>query len=73
VGVVSRDVISDETWVVIGPLFPQPKATGRPPADRRQVVEATAWRSDKTARSYHAALCLTAALYWLDSSLSSPA
>ena len=31
-------------WVVIGPLFPAPKATGRPPVDRRTVVEATAWR-----------------------------
>jgi transposase len=40
---VSRDVISDETWAVIGPLFPRPKATGRPPADRRQVLEAAAW------------------------------
>ncbi|WP_292864678.1 transposase [Microbacterium sp.] len=26
------------------PLFPPVKATGRPPADRRMVVEATAWR-----------------------------
>ena len=36
--------ISDEVWAVIGPLFPSVKATGRPPADRRAVVEATAWR-----------------------------
>ena len=42
--VVSRDVISDEAWAVIGPLFPRVKATGRPPIDRRTVVEATAWR-----------------------------
>ena len=42
--VVSRDVISDEVWAVIGPLFPKVKATGRPPVDRRTVVEATAWR-----------------------------
>ncbi len=41
---VSRDVISDEAWAVIGPLFPKVKATGRPPVDRRTVVEATAWR-----------------------------
>ncbi|RZS68695.1 transposase [Agromyces ramosus] len=42
---VSRDVISDEAWTaVIGPLFPKVKATGRPPVDRRTVVEATAWR-----------------------------
>jgi transposase len=41
---VSRDVISDEAWAVLGPLFPAVKATGRPPVDRRTVVEATAWR-----------------------------
>jgi len=41
---VSRDVISDEVWELIGPLFPPAKATGRPPVDRRTVVEATAWR-----------------------------
>ncbi len=29
---------------MIGPLFPPVKATGRPPVDRRTVVEATAWR-----------------------------
>ena len=28
---------------MIGPLFPAPKSTGRPPVDRRAVVEATAW------------------------------
>lgn len=28
---------------MIGPLFPTVKATGRPPVDRRRVVEATAW------------------------------
>ncbi|GAA3932301.1 hypothetical protein GCM10022383_08560 [Microbacterium soli] len=32
---MSRDVISDEVWAVIGPLFPAVKATGRPPVDRR--------------------------------------
>ena len=41
---MSRDVISDELWAVIGPLFPEAKTTGRPPVDRRAVVEATAWR-----------------------------
>lgn len=41
---MTRDVISDEAWAVIGPLFPQPKSTGRPPVDRRQLVEAVAWR-----------------------------
>lgn len=42
--VVSRDVVSDEVWAVIGPLFPGVKSTRRPPVDRRKVVEATAWR-----------------------------
>lgn len=41
---MSRDVISDEAWAVIGPLFPGAKVTGRPPVDPRTVVEATAWR-----------------------------
>ena len=43
-GCVSRDVISDEAWAVIGPLFPNVKSTGQPPVDRRTVVEATARR-----------------------------
>lgn len=42
--VVARDVISDEVWAVIGPLFPKVAATGRPPVDRRRIVEAAAWR-----------------------------
>ena len=29
---------------MIGPLFPNVKATGHPPVARRTVVEATAWR-----------------------------
>ncbi len=40
----SRDVISDETWAVLGPLFPVRKATGRRPVENRVVVEAVAWR-----------------------------
>ena len=43
-GGMSSDVISDEVWAVMGPLFPEAKTTGRPPVDRRIVVEATAWR-----------------------------
>jgi transposase len=42
--VVSRDVIPDEMWAVVGPLFPRVAATARPPVGRPQVVEATAWR-----------------------------
>lgn len=41
---MSRDVISDGVWAVIGPLSPTVKATGRPPVAQRVVVEATAWR-----------------------------
>jgi transposase len=41
---VARTEISDEVWVVTGPLFPATKATGRPPMERRAVVEAPAWR-----------------------------
>ena len=29
---------------MIGPLFPAARSVGRPPVDRRLVVEATAWR-----------------------------
>lgn len=46
---MSRDVISDEVWDVIGPLFPKAKSTGRPPADRRTVVEAAGWQFRKDA------------------------
>lgn len=37
---VTRDVISDELWTVIEPTFPAARAVGRPPVDRRLVVEA---------------------------------
>lgn len=41
---MSRDVISDEAWAAIEPLFPTVKDTGCPPVDRRTAVEATTWR-----------------------------
>jgi transposase len=41
---MSREVVSDEAWAVIGPVFPEARRTGRPPVDRRTVVEAVAWR-----------------------------
>lgn len=39
-----RCEVSDQVWAVIGPLFPQPRGTGRPPVDTRMVVEAVVWR-----------------------------
>src|SRR5690606_26036826 len=41
---VSRDVITDEIWELIRDMFPPARTRGRPPVDRRTVVEATAWR-----------------------------
>ena len=41
---MSRDVITDEVWELIRDVFPPAKTRGRPPVDRRTVVEATAWR-----------------------------
>src|SRR5688500_11498671 len=44
-GVVGdRSLVSDEVWAVIGPLSPAWKGNGRPVADRRLVVEGTAWK-----------------------------
>jgi transposase len=41
---VTCDAISDEVWAVIGPMFPPVAVKGRPSVDRRNVVEAPAWR-----------------------------
>lgn len=41
---VVRREISDETWVVLEPLFPKPKGRGRPMMDIRSTVEGIAWR-----------------------------
>ena len=43
-GGVSGDGIWVDVWAGIGPRVPTEKSTGRPPVDRRTVVEATAWR-----------------------------
>jgi len=40
---VSRHRLTDEQWELIGDLFPAPAKTGRPPTDRRQVVDAILW------------------------------
>ena len=38
-----RHGITDEQWDLIADLFPPPAQTGRPPTDRRLVVEAILW------------------------------
>lgn len=40
---MSRHRLSDEQWELIVDLFPQPAKTGRPPTDRRLVVDAVLW------------------------------
>jgi transposase len=39
-----RQEISDQMWAVLAPLFPTPKATGRPMMEMRSTVEGIAWR-----------------------------
>jgi transposase len=38
-----RHRLSDDEWDLIKDLFPAPAATGRPPRDRRQIVDAILW------------------------------
>lgn len=38
-----RHRLSDEEWDLIHDLFPAPAATGRPPRDRREIVDAILW------------------------------
>ena len=38
-----RHRLTDEQWDLIAAVFPQPKRTGRPPRDRRQVVDGILW------------------------------
>ena len=40
---MSRHRLTDEQWALIVDLFPAPKRTGRPPRDRRQVVDGILW------------------------------
>jgi transposase len=40
---MSRHRLTDEQWELIADLFPPPAKTGRPPTDRRQVVDAILW------------------------------
>ena len=38
-----RHRLTDEQWDLIADVFPEPKRTGRPPRDRRQVVDGILW------------------------------
>jgi transposase len=38
-----RHQLTDEEWALIEDLFPPPAATGRPPRDRRQVLDGILW------------------------------
>lgn len=38
-----RHCLTDEQWGLIADLFPEPKRTGRPPVDRRTVVNGIFW------------------------------
>lgn len=41
---MARHRLTDPQWILIAELFPEPAATGRPPADRRQMVDGILWR-----------------------------
>lgn len=38
-----RHRLTDEQWDLICDLFPPPKPTGRPPRDRRQIIDGIFW------------------------------
>lgn len=38
-----RELLTDEQWDLIADLFPEPAATGRPPSDRRMIVNGIFW------------------------------
>ena len=38
-----RHRLTDEQWNLISDVFPVPKRTGRPPRDRRQVMDGILW------------------------------
>lgn len=40
---MARNRLSDEQWDLIKDVFPTPAATGRPPVDRRNVVDGILW------------------------------
>lgn len=40
---MARLLLTDDEWECIEDLFPEPAATGRPPRDRRMVVDGILW------------------------------
>ena len=40
---MARHRLTDAQWEMISDLFPPPAKTGRPPTDRRTIVEAILW------------------------------
>ena len=40
---MTRHRLTDDQWDCISHLFPAPAATGRPPRDRRTIVDAILW------------------------------
>jgi transposase len=40
---MARLLLTDDEWECIEDLFPEPAATGRPPRDRRMVVNGILW------------------------------
>ena len=40
---MTRDRLTDEQWELIADILPQPARTGRPPSNRRVVVDAMLW------------------------------
>jgi len=40
---MARLLLTDDEWDAIQDFFPEPKSTGRPPVDRRKVVNGIFW------------------------------
>lgn len=45
-----RHSLTDEQWEFIEDLFPEPAATGRPPADPRKMFDAILWLNNTGAK-----------------------
>jgi len=41
---MARHRLSDQQWELIEEIFPEPSATGRPPVNRRDMIDAINWR-----------------------------